>query len=112
MWDCIKCGCMAIAGSLMHCPMCKKEREVPKSTTGGGSNGYEPQVEEPEAPVTQPEAEPETAVEEEPVPEPAPAPEPAPTAPIEPEPVQDKPRLVPVSTEKNVASTAKEPDQE
>lgn len=76
MWDCIKCGCMAIAGSLDFCPMCRKEREdMPKATAGGASNGYDPQAEEPEAPATQPEAEPDVAAEA-PVTEDAPAPTP------------------------------------
>lgn len=43
MWNCPACGCSAIAGTLTFCPMCFKEREMPKTTTGGGySNQYEP----------------------------------------------------------------------
>lgn len=40
MWDCIKCGCLAIAGVLGFCPQCftPKEDNVPKATSGGGSN--------------------------------------------------------------------------
>jgi hypothetical protein len=40
MWECIKCGCKAIAGALGFCPQCFKSREddVPKATTGGPSN--------------------------------------------------------------------------
>lgn len=40
MWDCIKCGVKAIAGTLGFCPGCfkPKEDEVPKATSGGASN--------------------------------------------------------------------------
>lgn len=40
MWDCVKCGAMAIAGSLGFCPQCfkPKEDDVPKATSGGASN--------------------------------------------------------------------------
>lgn len=64
MWDCPGCGCQAIAQSLGSCPMCRKERTMPKTTAlGGGTNG----VREPEAAPEAPEG-------------PAPAPEPAPPA--------------------------------
>lgn len=40
MWDCIKCGCLAIAQDLGFCPQCfkPKEGDMPKGTTGGASN--------------------------------------------------------------------------
>lgn len=40
MWDCIKCGCRAIAASLGLCPMCRKEREMPKVSAGGPSSRF------------------------------------------------------------------------
>ena len=45
MWDCIECGVKKIAHSLTHCPVCKEERQVPKTTTGGGTNAWEPDQE-------------------------------------------------------------------
>jgi hypothetical protein len=43
MWDCLKCGCRAIAHGLTRCPKCKKEADVPKTTVdGGGTNGPGP----------------------------------------------------------------------
>jgi hypothetical protein len=40
MWECIKCGCKAIAADLGFCPGCfkPKEDDMPKATTGGASN--------------------------------------------------------------------------
>lgn len=40
MWDCIKCGVRAIAGTLGFCPGCfePKEDDVPKATSAGASN--------------------------------------------------------------------------
>lgn len=66
MWNCQGCGCQAIAASLGSCPMCRKGRDMPKTTVGGGgTNGLrepvvdadavEPVVEAPEkvpAPIT------------------------------------------------------------
>ena len=73
MWDCIECGCRAIAGSLTRCPTCWKERKLPTTTTGGSSNQYE----QLELPLESPQAEPITQADAEPpAPEPAPAPEP------------------------------------
>lgn len=44
MWDCPACGCRAIAASLTRCPVveCGKERDMPKVTSGGPSNAWEP----------------------------------------------------------------------
>lgn len=79
MWDCVKCGCRRVAASLLRCPVCREERDdMPKTTTGGGSNGWEPQegAPEPGAPEADAEAAPEPV---------AAAPEP-PQAPVTPEP--------------------------
>jgi hypothetical protein len=43
MWDCGQCGVRAIAASLHRCPKCRKERNMPKTTVGGGgTNAWEP----------------------------------------------------------------------
>ena len=90
---------MNIAGSLDFCPVCRKERdEMPKSTTGGASNGYEPQEPEQIAPV---------AVEV-PAPEPAPAPEPV--LPPEPEPHPEMP--VPAAASVRMTRTGRIPVEE
>lgn len=49
MWDCPGCGCSAIAGTLTFCPMCFKEREMPKNTVGGGYSDKSLPVPEDEA---------------------------------------------------------------
>lgn len=42
MWDCPACGCQAIAHDLASCPMCGKERQMPKiSAQDGPSNRWE-----------------------------------------------------------------------
>jgi hypothetical protein len=67
MWDCIKCGCKAIAHGLGHCPRCFKPKEeaVPKITVGGGmTNAWDQEsavpsaasATAPEAPAAAPEA--------------------------------------------------------
>ena len=65
MWDCVKCRCQAIAASLLHCPVCREERDVPKTTANdGASNGWaepEPEAVAPEAAEPEPELEPEVA---------------------------------------------------
>lgn len=41
MWECLKCGCKAIARDLGFCPHCllpREDGEMPKATTGGPSN--------------------------------------------------------------------------
>lgn len=40
MWDCQNegCGCKGIAADLPACPMCWKERDMPKITVAGASN--------------------------------------------------------------------------
>ena len=38
MWDCLACGCRAIAASLLGCPVCRTERDMAKATSGGASN--------------------------------------------------------------------------
>jgi translation initiation factor IF-2 len=38
MWDCPECGTLRIAASLTACPVCRKERDMAKATTGGASN--------------------------------------------------------------------------
>lgn len=56
MWDCLKCGCLAIARDLGFCPQCfePKEDDVPKATSAGASNAAalpgEPGYIEPEKP--------------------------------------------------------------
>ncbi len=41
MWTCEQCGCQAIAESVLVCPMCGKERDMPKATvSSGGSNAW------------------------------------------------------------------------
>jgi hypothetical protein len=80
MWNCGSCGCKLIAASLMSCPMCFKERDMPRNTVGGGlsdsttdSSGHHtlaleaPEKAE-EAPV-EPEKAPETTDEPENTPE-------------------------------------------
>lgn len=42
MWDCPRCGCFRIAADLPNCPMCQEVRDMPKATTGGSSNAWEP----------------------------------------------------------------------
>jgi len=71
MWDC-PCGCMSIAGSLTSCPMCFKEREMPRSVAGAQPSNQNAQPHEPGyiAPEPEPaEAAPEP-VEVQPEPEP------------------------------------------
>jgi hypothetical protein len=45
MWDCEKCGCMAIAGSLGFCPQCftPKEEAMAKVTVEGGATNADEQ---------------------------------------------------------------------
>jgi hypothetical protein len=39
MWDCLNCGCRAIAASLLACPMCQEERsDMPRATVEGGAS--------------------------------------------------------------------------
>lgn len=38
MWDCTSCGCAGIAASLAACPMCAKERDMPKTTVSSGAS--------------------------------------------------------------------------
>lgn len=45
MWECLLCGCRAIAESVEKCPMCEKEKPVPTTTTAGPSNAWEPPAE-------------------------------------------------------------------
>jgi hypothetical protein len=88
MWDCLKCGCLAIAHDLGFCPKCftPKEGDMPKGTTGGSSNasaepfesGYIALEEQPE---TDPDPETETPDEPEKAPESEPAAPAAPAAP-------------------------------
>lgn len=106
MWTC-ECGCQAIAGTITNCPMCRREREMPKATTGGASNaralpgepGYiAPETEqelvpEPVPAQDEPEAE---GTAETPVVPPVPEAEPvvppaAPVVPAAPAPVSPKP---------------------
>jgi len=96
MWDCQNCGCRAIAESLALCPVCRKERGMPKAPAGAapsnaaalpGETGYiDP--EPGETPETAVVADLETALADaqaaasadakKPKPTPAPAPEPRP----------------------------------
>jgi len=71
MWDCPDCGCLRIAASLTFCPMCFRERNMPKATVEGGASNawadYEASSETAQdAEVVQPEPEP-VAVQPEPV---------------------------------------------
>ena len=106
-WTCGSCGCQAIAYDLAVCPMCGKEREMPKITNSGPSNadalpgeaGYtepeEPEAGEPapgEPETSGPAPVPETPVEQAgPEPAPAPAPPAAAAAPAPPAPAAAKP---------------------
>lgn len=47
LWKCDTCGCQGIAASLTTCPMCGKEREMPKTTAGGGPSNADAQPGEP-----------------------------------------------------------------
>lgn len=52
MWDCAECLCRAIAASLLRCPMCGEERDMAKTTVGGGAtNARAPRPETGAAPV-------------------------------------------------------------
>ena len=44
LWDCAECGCRAIAPDLGFCPQCHqpKGEDMPKITSGGASNAWEP----------------------------------------------------------------------
>jgi hypothetical protein len=87
VWDCIKCGCLKIAHSLGICPKCfkPKEDDVPKATTGGGSNAAalpgETGYVEPETVAPAPAADVAPAEPEPPAAEPVKAPESEPAAP-------------------------------
>ena len=111
MSTCEQCGCMNIAGSLDFCPQCREEREMPKSTAGGASNGYEREI-------TEPEQEQEEVVEaeaEEPEPEPGTSPEPepeAPAAPVAPPARPAGPHLVPRSAVPATAVVSDGPTEE
>lgn len=72
MWDCGACGCLAIAAGVAACPMCGKERCVPKISRLGGVS-YEPGH---EPPGWQPPPADDAAVDAAPAQEP-PAPQPA-----------------------------------
>ena len=101
MWECLLCGCQAIAGSLLRCPQCHKEPEMPKATTGGASNANalpgETGYTEPGVPIS-------VTVEVVEPPEPAPLPEPVPAPPAPaPEPVPEPPRA-PVSASGGVSA--------
>jgi hypothetical protein len=94
MWSCEHCGCQAIAHDLRICPMCGKERDVPKITVAGGASsalgveqGGEPELEAAQPAPAEPEPEVLDAVEGEGSPEPSSAAEalPEPSA-EEPEP--------------------------
>lgn len=54
LWECEHCGSKGIAASLEYCPVCRKEKDLPKVTSGGASNAWEPRPEPtdeaPEAP--------------------------------------------------------------
>lgn len=57
MWDCPGCGCRCIAASLTNCPMCWKERDVPKATvSSGASNAWADDEAAAAAPETAPPA--------------------------------------------------------
>jgi len=82
MWDCTRCGTGRIAASLTSCPVCRKERDMPRTTSAGttnasalpGETGYVAPDQEPQAaPATAADA-PATAEVAAPVP-----PKPAPT---------------------------------
>ena len=49
MWACGHCGCKAIAADLASCPQCfkPKEEDMPKITSGGATNAWEPQPDVP-----------------------------------------------------------------
>lgn len=71
MWNCPACGCQAIAPGLTFCPMCfaPREDDMPKATSGGPSNAWDPADSAPGQPGETPTV---TAPEPAPVPEPEP----------------------------------------
>ena len=60
MWACGQCGCRAIAADLGACPQCfkPKEEDMPKITSGGATNAWEPQPDVPAEPPAPPPAPP------------------------------------------------------
>jgi hypothetical protein len=72
MWTCTHCGCAGIAASLTSCPMCRKEREVPKTSMGGSTNAWADLEKKPSASAKEPVApEPTQSGSAQPVSEPA-----------------------------------------
>ena len=104
MWDCLLCGCRAIAASLTGCPVCRKGRDMPKGTTGGSSNAREALEPGAAAPAeaaadadVQPGPEPVQAVSELPQPEPVTVPEVV--AEVVPKPAKADPKPAPAKAE-------------
>lgn len=93
MWECVKCGCRAIAHDLGWCPHCGEEKEMPRSVTGAvpshqdalpGEPGYiEPEIAPAPADASA-GAQEEAAADPEPEPETDPEPEPETPAPPKP----------------------------